>query len=132
MTSQVRHPAAVARRPGPAQCVRYVSDRTSDQTQFGQFRRGVGTLQVVCECQYLSQVTCGNGPGTAIARLDGGPDTTSLASTAADFSPFPLCTLPGVSMPAMYTEWVRQRFVAFQASAGEVVYIGDPLDVGDS
>jgi len=31
----------------------------------------------------------------------------------------------------MYSEWVRQRFVAFQASAGEVVYIGDPLDVGD-
>lgn len=34
-------------------------------------------------------------------------------------------------MASSVQEWVKQRFVAFQAAAGEVVFIGDPIDVGD-
>jgi hypothetical protein len=34
-------------------------------------------------------------------------------------------------MASMYQEWVKQRYVAFGAAAGEVVYVGDPIDVGD-
>ena len=34
-------------------------------------------------------------------------------------------------MASMYQEWVKQRYAGFGAAAGEVVYVGDPIDVGD-